>query len=127
MALLQESNHRYTADARGIASLSSQARRHELVAGHAIILDIPGSSGNDLRPKVGDLFVTRVAGNVVAASQVASIDYVAELFGTRFVVAMVHFSFGAIVATLAELERATRAVRRTWVPLSTVFGRPPTR
>src|SRR5690606_22357293 len=50
-------------------------------------------------------FVIRVAGNIVANSQVGSIEYAAELFGTRLVVVLGHSSCGAVTATLNELER----------------------
>ncbi len=54
---------------------------------------------------LGDLFVIRVAGNVVAASQVGSIEFAAERFGTRLVVVLGHTHCGAVEATLEELRR----------------------
>jgi len=56
---------------------------------------------------LGDLFVIRVAGNVVAPSQVGSVEFAAEAFGTRLVVVMGHTACGAVSATLDELERPT--------------------
>jgi carbonic anhydrase len=53
----------------------------------------------------GSLFVIRVAGNIVAPSQVGSIEFAAERFGTRLVVVMGHTQCGAIEATLEVLER----------------------
>ncbi len=53
---------------------------------------------------VGDLFVIRVAGNVVAPSQIASIEFAAEKFGTRLVVVLGHSHCGAVAATLEQLE-----------------------
>ncbi len=52
----------------------------------------------------GDLFVIRVAGNVVAPSQVGSVEFAASRFGTRLVVVMGHSQCGAIIATLEELQ-----------------------
>jgi len=52
----------------------------------------------------GDLFVVRVAGNIVAPSIVGSIEFAASQFGTRLVVVMGHTSCGAIAATLHALE-----------------------
>jgi carbonic anhydrase len=52
---------------------------------------------------IGDLFVIRVAGNVVASSQIGSIEYAAKQFGTRLVVVLGHSNCGAIIATLQEL------------------------
>ena len=56
----------------------------------------------------GDLFVIRVAGNIVAPSQVGSVEFAASRFGTPLVVVMGHSQCGAVVATLEELQgRAT--------------------
>jgi len=54
---------------------------------------------------LGDLFVIRVAGNIVAPSQVGSVEFAAERFGTRLVVVLGHTKCGAIAATLEELQR----------------------
>ncbi|MCH9693352.1 MAG: carbonic anhydrase [Gammaproteobacteria bacterium] len=53
----------------------------------------------------GDLFVIRVAGNIVAPSQIGSIEFAAKQFGTRLVVVLGHSNCGAIVATLDELAK----------------------
>ena len=55
----------------------------------------------------GDLFVIRVAGNVVAPSQVGSVEFAAARFGTRLVVVLGHTECGAITATVEELRRPT--------------------
>ncbi len=52
---------------------------------------------------IGDLFVIRVAGNIVAPSQIGSIEFAAKQFGTRLVVVLGHSDCGAIIATLQEL------------------------
>ena len=54
---------------------------------------------------LGDLFVIRVAGNIVAPSQVESVEFAAERFGTRLVVVLGHSNCGAILATLEDLQR----------------------
>lgn len=54
---------------------------------------------------IGDLFVIRVAGNVVAPSQIGSIEFAATQFGTRLVVVLGHSNCGAILATLKELAK----------------------
>ena len=51
----------------------------------------------------GDLFVIRVAGNIVAPSQVGSVEFAAAKFGTKLVVVMGHQSCGAITAAVEEL------------------------
>src|SRR5688572_17203279 len=61
---------------------------------------------------LGDLFVIRVAGNIVAPSQVGSVEFAAERFGTRLVVVLGHSMCGAITATLEELGRKTEEQSR---------------
>ena len=64
---------------------------------------------------LGDLFVIRVAGNIVASSQVDSVEFAAERFGTPLVVVLGHSKCGAIDATLEELmlpkERRSRNLK----------------
>jgi carbonic anhydrase len=55
----------------------------------------------------GDLFVIRVAGNVVAASQIGSVEFAASRLGTRLVVVMGHSQCGAVAATLEQLQGRT--------------------
>jgi carbonic anhydrase len=55
----------------------------------------------------GDLFVIRVAGNIVAPSLIGSVEFAADRFGTRLVVVLGHSSCGAIQATIEELHRPT--------------------
>ncbi|WP_338113752.1 carbonic anhydrase [Thiococcus pfennigii] len=56
---------------------------------------------------LGDLFVIRVAGNIVAPSQVGSVEFAAERYGTRLVVVLGHSQCGAVLATLDEVQRPT--------------------
>ncbi len=60
---------------------------------------------------LGDLFVIRVAGNIVAPSQVGSVEFAATKFGTRLVVVLGHSGCGAVGATLDTLQR--REVNRS--------------
>ena len=53
----------------------------------------------------GDLFVIRVAGNIVAPSQVGSVEFAAARFGTRLVVVLGHSNCGAILATIEQMGR----------------------
>jgi carbonic anhydrase len=53
----------------------------------------------------GDLFVIRVAGNIVAPSQIGSVEFAAERFGTRLAVVLGHTQCGAVAATLEELRQ----------------------
>jgi len=60
---------------------------------------------------LGDLFVIRVAGNIVAPSQVGSVEFAAERYETRLVVVLGHTQCGAILATLEELRQPTEQSR----------------
>jgi carbonic anhydrase len=61
---------------------------------------------------LGDLFVIRVAGNIVAPSQVGSVEFAAARFGTRLVVVLGHTQCGAILSTLDELRAPTGSQSR---------------
>ena len=61
---------------------------------------------------LGDLFVIRVAGNIVAPSQIGSIEFAAQKFGTRLVVVLGHTKCGAVDATIDELLRPTEKQSR---------------
>ncbi len=54
---------------------------------------------------IGDLFVIRVAGNIVAPSQIGSVEYAAQQFGTKLVLVLGHTNCGAVIATLNELAK----------------------
>jgi carbonic anhydrase len=110
---LRDGNQRFATDVRSVDSLVSQTRRRELAAWqepHAIIL---GCSDSRVPAEIvfdqglGDLFVIRVAGNIVAPSQVGSVEFAAERHGTRLVVVLGHSNCGAVTATLEELTRPT--------------------
>ena len=106
---LVEGNGRFVADERSSESYASQAHRAALVAGQAPFAVILGCSDSRVPVEIvfdqglGDLFVIRVAGNIVAPSQVSSVEFAAERFGTRLVVVLGHTRCGAIEATLDAL------------------------
>jgi carbonic anhydrase len=52
---------------------------------------------------LGDLFVIRVAGNIVAPSLVGSVEFAATRFDTKLVVVLGHTRCGAIEATIEDL------------------------
>lgn len=115
---LQEGNRRFVAGVRSLESLTSQVRRGELVAGQAPFAAVLGCSDSRAPVEIvfdqgmGDLFVVRVAGNIVAPSQVGSIEFAAERYGVRLVVVLGHTRCGAVDATLEELRQpATRRSR----------------
>jgi len=55
---------------------------------------------------IGDLFVIRVAGNIVAPSLVGSVEFAASTFGTSLVLVMGHTGCGAVKATLDHITES---------------------
>jgi carbonic anhydrase len=113
LARLREGNRRFVANVRGDAGLTDAARRLALTAGQEPFAIVLGCSDSRVPAELvfdqglGDLFVIRVAGNIVAPSQIGSVEFAAERFGTRLVVVLGHSRCGAILATLEELGRPT--------------------
>src|ERR687896_594560 len=111
LAPLQTGNRRFTSNVRSHNSLASEARRTELAAGQEPFAIILGCSDSRVPAEIvfdqglGDLFVIRVAGNIVAPSQGGGVGFAAERFGTRLVVVLGHSQCGAIAATLEELRQ----------------------
>ena len=105
---LRQGNRRFVSSLRG-GALTSQARRYELPAEQQPFAIILGCSDSRVPAEIvfdeglGDLFVIRVAGNIVAPSQIGSVEFAAGRFGTRLVVVLGHSMCGAILATLEEL------------------------
>ena len=110
---LREGNRRFVSGTRSSDRLTSQTRRSELAAGQEPFAIILGCSDSRVPAEIvfdqglGDLFVIRVAGNIVAASQVGSVEFAAERFGTRLVVVLGHSQCGVVRATLEELQQPT--------------------
>lgn len=108
---LRDGNHRFASDLRSQDTLTGHIRRRELLAGQEPFAIILGCSDSRVPAEIvfdqglGDLFVIRVAGNIVAPSQIGSVEFAAELSGTRLVVVLGHSTCGAVLATLEELER----------------------
>lgn len=112
LARLIEGNRRFVANRRG-GRVSAVGE----VPGDGMIVDqrpfaiVLGCSDSRVPAEivfdqgVGDLFVIRVAGNIVAPSQVGSVEFAAERFATRLVVVLGHSMCGAVLATLHELEQ----------------------
>lgn len=108
---LSEGNRRFVENNSESVDATPETRREKLVAGQEPFAIILGCSDSRVPAEIvfaqglGDLFVIRVAGNIVAPSQVGSVEFAVEQFGTRLVVVMGHSLCGAIKATLDELER----------------------
>ena len=118
LAKLREGNRRFVAGDANVDGLSHFTRRAELVDGQAPIAIVLGCSDSRVPAEIvfdqglGDLFVIRVAGNIVAPSQVGSVEFAAERFHTRLVVVLGHSQCGAIAATIEELRRPDGAQSR---------------
>jgi carbonic anhydrase len=109
---LKAGNGRFTAHLRSSDELV-HTRRPELTIVQEPFAIILGCSDARVPAELvfdqglGDLFVIRVAGNIVAPSQVGSVEFAAERFRTRLVVVLGHSQCGAIAATLEQLRRPT--------------------
>ena len=114
LKLLRDGNARFVSDTRNDDSATGSRRRIELAAQQYPFAIILGCSDSRVPAEIvfdqglGDLFVIRVAGNIVAPSQIGSVEFAAERYGTRLVVVLGHSSCGAIMATLEELGRNSR-------------------
>src|SRR4029077_16509995 len=103
-------NLRFVSNVRGSDALLNHARRAELSMAQEPVAIILGCSDARVPAEIvfdqglGDLFVIRVAGNIVAPSQVGSVEFAAARYGTRLVVVLGHSQCGAILATIEELR-----------------------
>lgn len=108
LARLQEGNRRFAGN-QTTSQPIDRATRAALAVGQEPFAVILGCSDSRVPAELvfdqgfGDLFVIRVAGNIVAPSQVGSVEFAASRFGTRLVVVLGHSGCGAIVATLEEV------------------------
>jgi carbonic anhydrase len=102
---LREGNQRFVSGGRTSDALAQQVRRCELAAGQEPFATILGCSDSRVPAEIvfdqglGDLFVIRVAGNIVASSQIDSAEFAADRFGTPLVVVLGHSRCGAVLAT----------------------------
>jgi carbonic anhydrase len=115
---LRAGNQRFTSSVLGSDELLSQAKRAELPGDQEPFAIILGCSDSRVPAEIvfdqglGDLFVIRVAGNIVAPSQVGSVEFAASRYRTQLVVVLGHSQCGAILATLEELREPGRTGSR---------------
>jgi len=111
LARLKDGNRRFVSDAS--ETTATQARRQALAAGQEPFAIVLGCSDSRVPAEIifdqglGDLFVIRVAGNIVASSQVDSVEFAAARYATKLVVVLGHTQCGAILATVEELKQPT--------------------
>jgi carbonic anhydrase len=114
---LQEGNRRFVAEISNPGT-SNQTRRRDLASGQEPFAIILGCSDSRVPAEIvfdqglGDLFVIRVAGNIVAPSQIGSVEFAAAQFSTRLVVVLGHSQCGAIAATVREVSRTVQEQSR---------------
>lgn len=108
---LQEGNKRFVASTGGEKIDLRSSQPAELNKPHQPLAIVLGCSDARVPAELvfdqglGDLFVIRVAGNIVAPSQIGSIEFAASMFGTRLVVVLGHTQCGAIQATIDQLQK----------------------
>lgn len=139
LARLQEGNRRFVTYGRVRQARTDEARREELAEGQDPFAVVLGCSDSRVPVELvfdqglGELFVVRVAGNVVADSQIGSVEYAVEQLGTQLVVVLGHSGCGAVQATLdhegqslAELSSGLAAiVGRIRPGIAALEGAPP--
>ena len=108
LARLRAGNQRFVANAPQ-GHTADQAKLAELTEGQSPFAIVLGCSDSRVPLEhvfdegFGDLFVIRVAGNIVAPSIVGSVEYAASVCGSRLVVVLGHTQCGAVGATVADV------------------------
>ena len=106
---LREGNRRFAAN-EPAHRVGAEARRRQLTDGQEPFAIILGCSDSRVPAEIifdqglGDLFVIRVAGNIVESSQIGSIEFAAAKFGTRLVIVLGHSQCGAVEETMRALQ-----------------------
>jgi carbonic anhydrase len=109
---LRNGNRRFLSGERGSIESIGEARRKELMGGQEPFAVIVACADSRVPVEflfdqgLGDLFVIRVAGNIVAPSQIGSVEFAATNLGTRLVVVLGHSKCGAVDAALQALAGA---------------------
>lgn len=110
LAQLKAGNHRFVQDSEDRGAAASPARVKDLTQGQEPFAIILGCADSRVPAEIvfdqglGDLFVIRVAGNIVEPSLIGSVEYAAQFLGTPLVVVLGHSSCGAIAATLGDID-----------------------
>jgi len=113
---LKAGNERFVTSEQNMTAPTGQSRRSELLESQAPFAIILGCSDSRVPAELvfdqglGDLFVVRVAGNIVAPSLIGSVEFSAVHHGPRLVVVLGHTSCGAVQASVAELKQPSGTV-----------------
>jgi len=111
LARLKAGNQRFKSNVRDLEAMASNARRGKLVLAQEPFAIVLGCSDSRVPAEIvfdqglGDLFVIRVAGNIIAPSLLGSVEFCAVKHGARLVIVLGHTHCGAIEATISELKR----------------------
>ena len=111
-ALLTEGNHRYANDSTHRNDAVNRTRGHEFIKQQSPHTIVVGCSDSRVPVEMifdqgfGDLFVVRVAGNILAPSLVGSVEFAAAELGSRLVVVLGHRHCGAIGATIKSAQES---------------------
>lgn len=113
---LKQGNKRFVSGLRSVDSLAAHsAKRHELADNGQKPFAMVLSCADSRAPSemvfdcgLGDLFVVRVAGNIVAPSLIGSLEFAAENFGTSLLVVMGHSKCGAVAASVDLIQSKSR-------------------
>jgi carbonic anhydrase len=115
---LRAGNQRFVSETRSGDVVAGETRRRQVAIAQEPFAIILGCSDSRVPAEIvfdqglGDLFVIRVAGNIVAPSQIGSVEFAAARYGTRLVVVLGHSNCGAILATVEELGRRSEEQSR---------------
>lgn len=119
LSRLMEGNDHYVNDQLTHPNHTSD-RRDEIAAGQAPFATIVGCSDSRVSPEIifdqglGDLFIVRVAGNVVGPVELDSVEYSTKVLGASLVLVMGHESCGAVTAVMkgqtADIEAVANLI-----------------
>ena len=107
---LQQGNQRFAHGETNLTKFQTHQQRSEMLDSQEPFAIILGCSDSRVPAEMvfdqgfGDLFVIRVAGNIVAPSQVGSVEFAADSFGCPLVVVLGHTHCGAISSTIEALK-----------------------
>ena len=108
---LRVGNGRFVSGTRIRGSHSQKEFRAELLAEQTPFAVVLGCSDSRVPAEIvfdqglGDLFVIRVAGNIVAPSQIGSVEFAVQRLGARLVVVLGHSRCGAVEAAIDQFEQ----------------------
>ena len=111
LEILRQGNRRFVSGSASVETRSRRSPRNDVVTRQQPFAVVLGCADSRVPVEIifdrafGDLFVIRVAGNIVDRSQIGSIEFAAEQFGTRLIVVLGHSRCGAVEATLEDVRR----------------------